>query len=126
VNPLSTLPEIVAKRPNSLAQRNLERGWRLGLPNGQNVAEVMGVKPLSDDQILIGKAVDNPAPDEKPLSIITVNPVFKANCPLWTYILAEAMHNKEDVKIPVEEDVTIKTRDLVPSADASWRKYSWD
>jgi hypothetical protein len=114
VNPLSTLPEIVAKRPNSLAQRNLERGWRLGLPNGQKVAEGMGVKPLSDDQILIGKAVDNPAPGEKPVSIITVNPVFKANCPLWTYILAEAMHNKEDVKIPVEEDVTIKTPRLGP------------
>jgi len=105
VNPLSTLPPIVAKDPDSLARRNLERGWRLGLPSGQNVAKAMGEAPLSDDQILIGKAVDKPAKDETPFPITKVAPVFKGNCPLWTYILAEAMQNKEDVKIPVEEDV---------------------
>jgi len=114
VNPLSTLPEIVATRPHSLALRNLERGWRLGLPNGQDVAKAMGLKPLTDDEILIGKGVDKPAPGEKPVSITTVNPIFKGNCPLWTYILAEAMQNKENVKIPVLEDVTITTPRLGP------------
>jgi hypothetical protein len=39
---------------------------------------------------------------------------FKRNCPLWTYILAEAMHHKEPVKIPVLEDVTIGTPKLGP------------
>ncbi len=114
VNPLSTLPPAVASNPSSLAQRNLERGWRLGLPNGQDVAKAMGLKPLPDDQILLGKGVDQPAPDEKPVPITTVSPIFKGNCPLWTYILAEAMHNQENVKIPVKENVTITTPRLGP------------
>jgi hypothetical protein len=114
VNPLSTLPKVVAKDPESLARRNLERGWRLGLPNGQNVANAMGLKPLPEQKILIGKGVDSPASGEKPVPIKTINPVFEGNCPLWTYILAEAMQNKEDVKIPVEEDVTITTPRLGP------------
>jgi hypothetical protein len=114
VNPLSTLPKVVAKDPESLARRNLERGWRLGLPNGQNVADAMGLKPLPEEKILIGKGVDSPAPSEKPVPIKTINPIFEGNCPLWTYILAEAMQNKEDVKIPVEEDVTITTPRLGP------------
>lgn len=114
VNPLSTLPPAVASNPSSLPQRNLERGWRLGLPNGQDVATAMGLKPLPDDQILIGKGVDKPAPGEDPVSITTVSPVFKGNCPLWIYILAEAMHNKENVKIPVKENVTITTPRLGP------------
>src|SRR6202051_1083425 len=33
VNPLSQLPASVAANPSSLAQRNLLRGWRLGLPS---------------------------------------------------------------------------------------------
>jgi hypothetical protein len=43
-----------------------------------------------------------------------VSPVFAHNCPLWTYILAEAMHFRESVKIPVTEDVTIMTPRLGP------------
>src|SRR5213594_5010941 len=38
VNPLGDLPPAVASNPSSLAQRNLERAWRLGLPSGQSVA----------------------------------------------------------------------------------------
>jgi hypothetical protein len=103
VNPLSTLPPAVASNPSSLAQRNLLRGWRLGLPSGQEVAKAMGIIPLADKDILIGKGVDVPAPGETPVSIATVNPVFVNNCPLWTYILAEAMRNQETVKIPVKD-----------------------
>src|SRR6185369_14152174 len=65
VNPLHSLPgSVVSDPPPSLAERNLIRGWRLGLPSGQNVARAMNVKPLADKDILIGKAVDNP---ESPL-----------------------------------------------------------
>src|SRR5207249_6872563 len=59
VAPLSVLPAAVAPdKPPSLAQRNLLRSFELGLPTGQRVAKAMGVIPLTDDQIIIGKAVD--------------------------------------------------------------------
>ena len=64
---------------------------------GQEVAKAMGVTPLKDEEILIGKAEDgatNP-------NILSVSPVFKDNCPLWTYVLAEAMHHAIKVTVPV-------------------------
>jgi hypothetical protein len=112
VNPLHHLPPAVASNPSSLAQRNLERGLRVGLPSGQRVARAMRVAPLADEDILIGKATETPDPDLK--SIVDVSDVFANNCPLWTYILAEAMHFSEPVKLPVNEDITINTPRLGP------------
>jgi len=112
VNPLHELPPEVAKDPSSLAQRNLERGWRLGLPSGQSVARAMGVKPMADKDILIGKATDTPDPTLK--TVVDVSKVFANNCPLWTYILAEAMKFQELVKLPVIEDQSITTPRLGP------------
>jgi len=114
VNPLSTLPPAVASNPASLAQRNLLRGWRLGLPNGQFVAKAMGFNPLPDSQILIGKGVDTPDSGEVPQPITNFGSVFKENCPLWTYILAEAMANKTNVNIPVTGGKSISTPQLGP------------
>jgi hypothetical protein len=112
VNPLSDLPSAVATNPSSLPLRNLERGWRLRLPSGQNVARAMGIKPMADSEILIGQGVDKP---DKPLNnILSVSKVFADNCPLWTYILAEAMRFKESVKVPVKGDVSIMTPRLGP------------
>jgi hypothetical protein len=113
VNPLSNLPLSVASDPPpSLAERNLLRGWRLGLPSGQQVAYSMGVPPLADEQILLGQGVDNP---DAPLpNILTVSDVFKGNCPLWTYIFAEAMQHRKAVKLPVIEDVSVNTPQLGP------------
>jgi len=54
----------------------------LGLPSGQQVAHAMGVKPMEDKEILIGKGVDKPDKGEEPVSIDMVAPVFKKNCPL--------------------------------------------
>lgn len=112
VNPLKTLPPAVASNPSSLAQRNLERGWRLGLPSGQSVAQAMRITPLDDKDIRIGKAVDDPSSATK--SIVDVDKVFASNCPLWTYILAEAMQFKESVTIPVQDKVSINTPRLGP------------
>jgi hypothetical protein len=113
VNPLKNLPpSVVSDAPPSLAGRNLIRAWRLGLPSGQAVARAMGLKPLRDKDILIGKAVDGQLPSD-----ITQLPnanVFKGNCPLWTYILAEAMHHKQALKVPVQENVVINTPQLGP------------
>jgi hypothetical protein len=114
VNPLSMLPVIVAAPPASLPVRNLLRGFRLGLPSGQDVARAMNLKPLADKDILIGQGVDKP---DAPLKDVTsVDPdfkVFKDNCPLWTYVLAEAMVHQTPVKIPVQENATTGPNNVV-------------
>jgi hypothetical protein len=119
VGPLGTLPNIVASDPPpSLALRNLERGWRLGLPSGQSVARAMGVQVLEDSEILIGQALDPKDVDPKDPKVVdivkTAGQVFAGNCPLWTYILAEAARLKTPVKAPVKGDVPINTPQLGP------------
>jgi hypothetical protein len=117
VDPLKHLPQTIAGNPpHSLAARNLLRGRQFNLPSGQAVANRMGAPVLKDSEILIGQGVDKP---DKPLQdIVTVGgEVFKGNCPLWTYILAEAMrnHQKPDPTIPVSEPgKTISTPQLGP------------
>jgi hypothetical protein len=122
VDPLSRLPEAVVKAtdpPPSLVERNLLRGWRLKLPSGQDVARAMGVVPLRDAEILIGKAVD-PAdvdPNDPPVQNIVdaAGAIFADNCPLWAYILAEAAHHRIKVDIPVvETDLKVTTPQLGP------------
>jgi hypothetical protein len=117
VTPLSVLPATVAPdQPRSLPQRNLIRGFELGLPSGQDVARAMHVKPLEDGEIVIGKAVDKP---EKGDLLGTIGDIpelaaFKDRCPLWTYVLAEAFQHKTDFEIPVTERKRISTPQLGP------------
>ncbi len=116
VNPLANLPLSVAgDPPHSLAGRNLVRSLRLGLPSGQRVARAMRVTPLKDRDILIGKAT-GAAGDAVPINdkSLGLGKAFEENCPLWTYILAEAMRHAEPVKIPVLESVKIDTPRLGP------------
>jgi Animal haem peroxidase len=117
VTPLSLLPSSVASDPPpSLPQRNLLRGFELGLPTGQSVAMAMRVKPLTDEQIIIGKAVDSPSGDDVlgPLSSVPELAPFKGKCPLWTYILAEAANNRTSLGIPVKPAMNISTPQLGP------------
>jgi len=112
VNILAQLPAVVATNPSSLAARNLIRGLRLGLPSGQAVAQAMHVTPLDDKDIHIGQGLESGLPQ---LTIAGVaNGAFNGKCPLWTYILAEAMLKMQPVKIPVIEDKTIQTPRLGP------------
>jgi len=109
------IPSVVAAPPPALPVRNLIRGWRLGLPSGQHVANAMGLSPMADKDILIGKGVDKQDPGDPPIvSIDTIAPVFKNNCPLWTYVLAEAMNHQVKVQIPVQEQICITTPQLGP------------
>lgn len=117
VQPLSGLPPVVAHDPPpSLAQRNLIRGLDLNLPSGQDVARAMGVRPLEDSKIIIGKAVDDPDPGDVlgPIDQIKGLEPFVRNCPLWTYILAEAAQNKIDMPLPVTENKSSMTPQLGP------------
>jgi hypothetical protein len=75
----------------------------------------MGVTPMEDKDILIGKGVDKQDPNDPPIvSIDKISPVFENNCPLWTYILAEAMHHQVRVQIPVQNPIPITTPRLGP------------
>ena len=111
VNPLSVLPESVATNPNMLALRNLLRGWRMRLPTGQDVARAMGIKPLEDNEILIGKFTGDPA--DIVGTIDSVDPAFKGNCPLWTYILAETVKTTATLTT-TKGNKNIETRKLGP------------
>ena len=117
VTPVSMLPKAVASDPPpSLPQRNLIRSFELQLPSGQNVARAMNITPLKDSEITIGKAVDKPEAGDVVGTIASIPELsaFKGNCPLWTYILAEAARHQEAVKIPVTEDVKVTTPRLGP------------
>jgi hypothetical protein len=75
--------------PSNLAKRNLLRGLAMGLPSGQNVALAMGLDPIEDDDLRVGKAVMDDL-DSNP-TLASIDPVhFTGNAPLWYYILAEA------------------------------------
>jgi hypothetical protein len=74
--PLFSLPASVVPPPDthvSLAERNLLRGKRLGLPSGQQVARQMGEVPLSNRDLGLGEA-----------------PGWEGQAPLWFYVLKEA------------------------------------
>jgi hypothetical protein len=117
VKPIFNLPASIASDPPpSLPQRNLLRGFELGLPTGQNVARAMGVTPLTDEEIVIGKAVDTPEKGDVvgKLSDLPKLGGFKGHCPLWTYILAEAARNQTPLSIPVTGGKPITTPQLGP------------
>jgi hypothetical protein len=80
------------------------------LPNGQDIARAMGLIPLEDSKILIGKFTGDPADIIGPIDAI--HPAFKNNCPLWTYVLAETIET--DVKVRTTSGGKIKTRKLGP------------
>jgi len=101
VNPLKTLPNpVVALKPEierNLAYRNLVRGLQMSLPSGQAVARKLCVKQLTDAQLVVGKATGDPEDEQIPL--VSIDPAFADNAPLWYYILAEAQVNRDDTKL---------------------------
>jgi len=84
--PLGDLPDRITLPPPMLAFRNLERGNTFGLPSGQDVARALGVDPIPDDKLMIGRATANA--DQRPL--VDIASGFAGKAPLWTYILSEA------------------------------------
>ncbi len=76
--------------PANLAERNLLRGGTMGLPSGQTVARSLGLKPIADKDLRIGKATLGDSETNKPIT--EVHPAFAHHAPLWFYVLAEAQH----------------------------------
>jgi hypothetical protein len=107
VNPLGFLPEFSQPgtnnpsglpHSNSLAFRNLKRGVTLQLPSGQSIARLMGLEPIADERLLVGKAnADGLQIDATHKSgvanrsIVDIDPSFAGKAPLWFYVLAEAL-----------------------------------
>jgi hypothetical protein len=105
------LPASVASNPNILALRNLQRGWRMRLPSGQDIARAMSLEPLDDSHILIGKFTGDPA--DPLVAINTIDSGFTGNCPLWTYILAETVKTTATIHT-TQGDKAIDTFQLGP------------
>ncbi len=81
-NPLRDLPEFrnTGNTPVSLAQRNLLRASRVGLPSGQDVAAAMSIgNPLSAAELASGIT-----------GAVVTQHGFEMSTPLWFYILKEA------------------------------------
>jgi hypothetical protein len=105
-SPLGHLPAQIASDPASLALRNLRRGVTFQLPSGQQVARALGLKPLEDEELVIGKAI---VQSPEPPSIVDIAPGFAGNAPLWTYILSEAhAMSWKDAPGPPADDIPIK------------------
>lgn len=83
-------PAIPHQLPN-LALRNLLRGMAMGLPSGQDVARAMGVEPLADELLKVGKATTAEEYDKLD-TLKAIDPAFKGKAPLWYYVLAEAQN----------------------------------
>jgi hypothetical protein len=111
VNPLSVLPASVASNPAILPLRNLLRGWRMRLPSGQDVARAMGLVPLKDSEIIIGKFTGDAG--DVVGTIDSIDPAFKGNCPLWTYILAETVKTNVSIRT-TQGDKKVESRKLGP------------
>ncbi len=99
VDPLGKLPGTEAPGIPSLAQRNLLRSLRLGLPSGQDVARAMGIRPIPDSKLLIGKATQEDLPENRPITDFGRS--FRGQAPLWVYILAEAQQAFKNDKTPI-------------------------
>jgi hypothetical protein len=107
--PATALPD--ANTLGKLSQRNLQRGRKMGLPSGQQVARLMGVKPLTNTELsqnhrirvhvpIVGNKVQVEAPPEggpgefnepnTKLAGLFSNSGWGGEAPLWFYILKEA------------------------------------
>jgi hypothetical protein len=99
VNPLGNLPPSVASKVSSLAERNLLRGLRMGLPPGQAVARMLGVDVIPDEDLRVGKANEDGRTTN--IRLIDISPAFQDNAPLWYYILADSQKVFKDNNTPI-------------------------
>ena len=104
VTPLGMLPTSLGF-PNplrSLAERNLLRGLRMGLPSGQDVARAMGERVIPDADLKVGKATKDDTPNNPRLvDTAKFGAEFVDKAPLWYYILAEAQQQFQNDNTPI-------------------------
>jgi hypothetical protein len=89
---------VVHDQPISLAARNLLRGLQLGLPSGQDVARLMGHRPLEEDEIRLSdsemaeleKRLGSKFSEKEIREILDAPNQVRSETPLWYYVLREA------------------------------------
>jgi hypothetical protein len=100
--PANALPDT--NTLGTLSQRNLQRGRKMNLPSGQQVARLMGVTPLTNTQLSQNYRINVTIPISKnKVNVISEGPVpndslkteladtgWGGEAPLWFYILKEA------------------------------------
>jgi len=86
VEPLGKLSDEDSTR-FSLAVHDLLRGYVLGLPTGQAMADALDINPLTEAEIL-----DSAVSDEQ--QDVLKKSGFAASTPLWFYLLAEAKQQR--------------------------------
>jgi hypothetical protein len=91
IEQLQGVPKNPVMDPANLAQRNLLRGMAMGLPSGQDVARTMGVEPIAEENLRVGKAVVDDW-DKNKMTLVSINNCFENKAPLWYYVLAEAQY----------------------------------
>jgi hypothetical protein len=104
VSPLGVLPTSFgfSSDQRSLAERNLLRGMRMGLPSGQDVARRMGVPAISDDHLIVGKATEEgQSTNPRLVDLEKVGKEFRGKAPLWFYVLAEAQQQFKNNETPI-------------------------
>jgi hypothetical protein len=106
-NPLFKMPTTALPDTNTLgllSQRNLRRGRKMGLPSGQQVAQLMGVTPLTPTQLWTNHRIEVEIPivgnvvkvlkeydvENQDLKDLFADPEWRGEAPLWFYILKEA------------------------------------
>ena len=111
-SPLFTLPSTALPDSNPLnllSSRNLVRGRKMRLPSGQQVARLMGVTPLTNEQLWQNHRIEVEAPivgtgptpnvvkvlrefdvENQDLKELFADPEWNGEAPLWFYILKEA------------------------------------
>jgi hypothetical protein len=110
--PLFTLPTTALPDSNPLnllSSRNLLRGKKMGLPSGQQVAQLMGETPLTNEELWSNHRIEVKIPiptsgdganvvqilrefdvENQDLKKLFEDPGWNGEAPLWFYILKEA------------------------------------
>jgi hypothetical protein len=90
--PSTVVPSDIHPLIQNLAERNLLRGKRVGLPAGQDVATAMGIEPIANAQLGLN------------------DPRLLGKAPLWFYVLAEADRNEKGERLgPVGGRIVAET-----------------
>ncbi|GIT88880.1 heme peroxidase family protein [Roseobacter sp. OBYS 0001] len=107
------------RRPEAiLAFRNLRRGSQLGLPSGQAVANAIGVKSLTPEEVATG-----------PAGTIAKKHGLNSDTPLWFYVLKEAEVIHGGVRLgPVGSTIIAETFLGLVHGDHNsflWQRKNW-
>ena len=78
-----------------LARRNLLRGYRLGLPTGQAVADALGIPPLEESDLTTPPFPGGPPPVDPAIVTILRDNNILDRMPLWYYVLLESELNAQ-------------------------------